>query len=330
MKLLILGGTKFLGRHLAEAALAAGHAVTLFHRGQTNPDLFPEAEHVHGDRDGGLERLAGLDWDACVDTSGYVPRVVGASARFLAGHVAHYTFVSSISVYSTFRAGMDESAPVAELEDPAVEEITGTTYGGLKALCEREVEQAFPGRALLARSGLIVGPFDPTDRFTYWVRRIAVGGRVLVPGPPGRPLQVIHPGDMAGWFLKSAVEGVAGTFNVTWPGTPFTMEELFRTCREASGSNAEPVWVDEDFLAGRGLEFWSELPLCVEAAERGLMEIDVSRARAAGLESRSLVRIVRETLAWDMGRPPGTTMKAGLRAEQEAELLAAWSARSGT
>ena len=189
MNLLILGGTVFLGRHLVEAALARGHAVTLFNRGQHNPDLFPEVERLRGDRDGDLQALEGRRWDAVVDTCGYVPRVVRASAEMLAPNVDHYTFISSISVYAdTSKPGIDEQAPVGTLDDPTTEEVTGESYGPLKALCEQAAEAAMPGRVLNIRPGLIVGPHDPTDRFTYWVRRVAEGGEVLAPGNPHAPV----------------------------------------------------------------------------------------------------------------------------------------------
>lgn len=334
MKLLILGGTKFLGRHTVELAKKAGHTITLFHRGETNPELFPEVEHILGNRDGGLDKLAGRTWDAAIDTCGYFPRLVGASARYLADKVGHYTFVSSISVYSKFYAGMDESAPVAVLDDPTVEEITEKTYGGLKALCEEAAEHAMPGRVLSVRAGLIVGPYDQTDRFTYWVRRVSTGGRVLVPSPPERPVQFIHAADLAAWMLRMAEHGEAGIYNATGPigpagnGTqaaaPYTMEQVLTACREAAGSKAEFVWVDERYLLERKVELWSDLPLATPAEEDGLMEVDVSRAAAAGLTARPLLNIVRETLAWDATRPIGTELKAGLKPAREAELLTEW------
>src|SRR5215217_7189292 len=190
MDLLILGGTGFLGRHLVEAALGDGHRPTLFNRGLHEPRLFPEVEKIEGDREGDLAPLLGRRFDAVIDTCGYVPRVVGASAGLLADAVDHYTFVSSISVYSDDIApGADEEAPVRELPDPTVEEVTGETYGGLKALCEQAAEEEMPGRVMNVRPGLISGPHDPTDRFTYWPRRISAGGEVLAPGRKERPVQ---------------------------------------------------------------------------------------------------------------------------------------------
>ena len=226
MKVLILGGTRFLGRHLVEQALEAGDAVTLFHRGTGGCTLFPEVEHIHGDRDGQLDRLKDGRWDVVIDTSGYVPRLVSDSARLLADRVEHYTFVSTISVFREFVPGMNEDAPLAELEDPTVETVTGETYGGLKVLCERAAEAAMPGRVHHVRAGLIVGPHDNTDRFTYWVRRIPMGGRVLIPEPADRPIQVIHAGDLAAWILARAGKRRPGTFLATGPRTPHTMEDL--------------------------------------------------------------------------------------------------------
>jgi uncharacterized protein YbjT (DUF2867 family) len=203
MDLLILGGTGFLGRHLVESALGDGHRPTLFNRGLTEAELFPEVEKIEGDREGDPSALRGRRWDAVIDTCGYVPRVVGASARLLADAVDHYTFVSSISVYSDdIASGADEGAPVRELPDPTVEEVTGETYGGLKALCERAAEETMPGRVLNIRPGLISGPHDPTDRFTYWPRRIAAGGEVLAPDREERKVQYIDVRDLASWIVE--------------------------------------------------------------------------------------------------------------------------------
>ena len=208
MKLLILGGTKFLGRHAVDAALAAGHEVTTFTRGQTNPELHPEIEHLHGDRDGSLDALAGRTWDGVVDTSGYVPRIVRRSAELLRDSVARYVFVSSISAYGDFSAPITEETPVAELEDPDTEEIM-ESYGALKAACERVVEGVYGDRSARVRAGLIVGPFDPTDRFTYWPRRIAAGGTVLAPGDPEAPVQFVDARDLAAWLVHVALDGTA-------------------------------------------------------------------------------------------------------------------------
>src|SRR5262249_55921530 len=244
MKLLILGGTIFLGRYLVEAALAAGHDVTLFNRGQHNPELYPEVEKLRGDRDGGLAALRGRRWDAVVDTSGYLPRVARASAELLADAVDHYTFISSISVYPHFRSlGTDESAPVDTLDDPNIEEVTGETYGPLKALCEQAAEQALPGRTLVIRPGLIVGPHDYSDRFTYWVRRVAQGGEVLAPERPDWHTQIIDVRDLAEWTLRMAERRLVGVYNATGPAYDLSFGQLLDTCRAVSGSDARFTWV---------------------------------------------------------------------------------------
>ncbi|MBA2383677.1 MAG: epimerase, partial [Actinobacteria bacterium] len=218
LRLLLLGGTRFLGRAVAEAALARGHELTLFNRGETNPALFPEAERLRGDRDGDLSALEGREWEAVVDPSGFVPRVVGASAELLADAAGHYVFVSSISVYRPpIAPGLDEYAPVAELDDPSSENVQ-QDYGGLKALCELAVEERFPGRSTHVRAGLIAGPHDPTGRFTYWAHRLRRSGEVLAPGPPEQPVQFIDVRDLAEWILLCAERGTAGVFNATGEG----------------------------------------------------------------------------------------------------------------
>ena len=222
MRVLILGGTQFLGRHLTEAALEAGHEVTLFNRGRSNPDLFGDRVHtVRGDRDGGLQPLATLEFDACLDPSGYVPRLVGDSAKLLAERIGHYTFISSISVYPAFTPGMTEDSPLATLEDPATEDVDGSTYGGLKVLCEQAAEAHLPGQVLNVRSGLLIGPFDPTDRFTYWPVRLAAGGEFAAPVGPDLPVQIIDARDQARWIIHCMEHGHTGTFNVTGRETTF-------------------------------------------------------------------------------------------------------------
>lgn len=341
MRLLILGGTLFLGRHLVEAALAGGHEVTLFNRGQHNPTLYPELEKLRGDRDGNLEALRGRRWDAVIDTCGYVPRVVQASAELLAGAVDHYTFISSISVYRGFStSGMDEDALVGTLPDGTVEEVTGETYGPLKALCEQAAERAMPGRVLNVRAGLIVGPHDPTDRFTYWPQRVAQGGDVLAPGDPGRRVQFIDARDLAEWNVRMAQAGQAGTYNVTGPDHALTMGALLEQCKATSGSDARFVWVSDRFLLEERVTPWTELPLWIPADRTdmaGFLSVSCGRAIAAGLTFRPLADTVRDTLAWDDGRAgapaPGAGSGAGVRGAglapgREAELLAAWRARS--
>jgi len=325
MDLLILGGTGFLGRHLVEAALADGHRPTLFNRGLSEPGLFPEIEKIEGDREGDLSPLSGRRWDAVIDTCGYMPRVVRASAGLLAGAVDHYTFVSSISVYSDdIEPGADEEAPVRELSDPTVEEVTGETYGGLKVLCEQAAEEEMPGRVLNVRPCLISGPHDPTDRFTYWPRRISAGGEVLVPDHPERNVQYIDVRDLASWIVKMSGERQTGTYNATGPAYELQMGRMLEECEAVSGTDAEFVWVSEDFLEENGVEPFTELPLWVPREDAALLAIDCGRAIEAGLTFRPLAETIKDVLDWDRAGMEGREPAAGLRPERERELLRAW------
>ena len=245
MKILLLGGTRFLGRHLAEQALAAGHDMTLLHRGRSATGLFPQARHLLADRDGDLSVLDGPQtWDAVIDTSAYVPRQVRAVAARLAGRIGHYQMVSTISVYAEpLAAGLDESARRVVLDDPAVEAVSGDTYGGLKALCEDAAVDAFgPDRVLLPRPGLIVGPNDPTGRFSWWVQRLLRGGDVLAPGPADAPVQFIDVRDLAAWLLRSAGTSASGPFNLTGPLEPMTMGDFLEAARQALNPTARLCW----------------------------------------------------------------------------------------
>ncbi len=327
MRLLILGGTKFLGRHVADEALRHGHELTLFNRGLTDPDAFPEAERVTGDRDGGLQALEGRDFDVVIDTSGYLPRVVRASAEALHGHTRLYLFVSTISVYAGFGEPVDEGAPLGTLADPSVEEVTGDTYGPLKALCEQAVQDVYGERAGIVRPGLIVGPYDPTDRFTYWVRRVADGGEVLAPGRPERVVQVIDARDLA-TFLLDLAEGLSGgVYNAT--GEPVPMGAVLDSCKRTSGADAELTWVDEPFLHEHEVAPWSDLPAWLPGEDpeyTHFMSVSVQRAVDAGLRFRPLDETVHDTLAWRRAHGP-TEATAGLSPERERELLAAWRGR---
>jgi 2'-hydroxyisoflavone reductase len=342
MKLLILGGTKFLGRHLVEAALARGCEVTLFNRGQLNPELFPEVEKLRGDRDGGLEALRGRRWDAAVDTSGFIPRVVRDSAGLLSAGVEHYTFLSSVSAYrDTDVPGVDESYPVAAVTDERLREAESLTqsesiaapffgemYGALKALCERAAEEAMPGRVLNVRAGLIVGPYDHTDRFTYWPRRVAGGGDVLAPGDPARQVQFVDARDLAAWILDMAGRRRAGTYTAAGPDYELTMGRFLEECKGATGGDARFVWVDERFLLDSGVTPWMELPLWTnpDGGNRYMLSVNVGKAVAAGLRFRPVAETARDTLEWDLTRPPDAERKAGLAREREREVLAAWKA----
>ena len=319
MRMLVLGGTQFLGRHVVDAALDHGHDVTLFNRGQTRPELFPDVEKLRGDRDGDLGALQGRDFDTVVDTSGYVPRIVRETIDAL-GDVGHYTFVSSVSVYASLATPPTEQSPLAQLREPTEE--WREAYGELKALCEDVVRERFPA-AFVPRPGLIVGPWDPTGRFTYWPQRIAEGGRVLVPAPPSAAAQVIDARDLANWIVRAAEAGTAGTFNAV--DRPTTRERLFETCRRVAASDAELVWVDGDFLAEHDVGEWMELPLWLHSPEyAGMLSVDPSAALHAGLEPRPLEETVRATLDWAASGEAPDEPPAGLPSEKERQVLGAF------
>ena len=333
MRILVLGGTIFLGRHLVEAARERGHEVALFHRGQHNPGLFPDLETVLGDRTTDLDRLGDRHWDAVIDTCGYVPRIVGSSASFFAERSKHYTFVSSISVFSDLtKPWIDETAPVGRLETPT-EEVNGETYGPLKALCEEAAEAAMPGRVLQVRPGLIVGPFDPTHRFTYWPARFARGGEILVPDIPEEPIQVIDVRDLAAWMLHAVESRLVGTYNATGPDQPFPWSELVATCAQVAMRDPkrrpavapEATWVSERFLGEREVGAWMELPLWVPTSPDSVAfsRISVEKAKRDGLRFRPLVETTADTLAWYREQPE-RDWPAGLPAEKETDLLRAW------
>jgi len=327
MRILILGGTVFLGRAIVEAALAKGHIVILFNRGMTNPDLFPEAEKISGDRKISLEPLGGRNWDAVIDTCGYVPRLVRQSAGFLNRAIGLYTFISTCSVYADIsQSGIDENGAVGKLADDT-EEVNGETYGPLKALCEQAVNEVFPGRALVLRPGLIVGPCDPTDRFTYWPHRIAQGGEVLAPGRPGRAVQFIDVRDLAEWTIRMVEAGQTGIYNALGPASPLEMRVLLESCKTVAGSDAHFTWIDEQFLKDQQVGEWIETPLWVpesDPANRGFFALSIEKALAAGLTFRPLIDTIRTTLEWDATREESRVWRAGLTHQREEELLRLW------
>ena len=329
MKLLVIGGTKLVGPGVVEAALEAGHEVTTFNRGVSNPGRFgSHVEELYGDRDGGLQPLEGRTWDAVVDTCGYVPRIVEQSARLLADATEHYTFVSTLSVYKdTSFQGSDETAPLADTDGVTTEEVTGDSYGPLKVLCEQIVQDVYGDRAFIPRPGLVVGPNDHTDRFVYWPWRVAQGGEVLAPQPPDYPVQVIDGRDLGSWIVRMAEACGSGAFNAVGPEQPFTLQELLETCRDVSGSDATFTWAGADFLAEQKVEPWSDLPLWIPGEEyAGFHSNDVTKAFAAGLTFRPLTETVKDTLAWASERPADHEWQAGLKPERETELLHAWHA----
>ena len=328
MRILIIGGTRFLGRHLVESALSHNHEVTLFNRGKSNPDIFPQLETILGDREKDIQKLgnAGQIWDAVIDVAGYLPRIVRLSAEVLKESVRRYVFISSISVYSDFsKVGIDESDPVGKLEDETVEAITGETYGPLKALCEKAVQDIYGERALIIRPGLIVGPHDPTDRFTYWPVRVARGGTVLAPQKPEAAIQVVDVRDLAEFIIKLTEENTSGVYNATGPDYELTLGKLLEVSRQVTGSEAVFKWASVEFLNQHKVEAWSDMPTWIPDDEEGagFSRVDVSKAIQAGLRFRSLEETVRDTLAWAQTRSADHPWRAGLTAEKEAQVLAA-------
>jgi 2'-hydroxyisoflavone reductase len=326
MQLLVIGGTHFVGRATVEDAVARGHDVTVFHRGPSEPEGFPDVEHLHGDRDGGLDALRGRTWNVAIDTCGYVPRVVRDSARLLSSVVATYVFISTLSVYpDDAPAGGTEETPTHRPPFPDTEEITAESYGPLKVACELEAQDAFPGRCLVVRPGYIVGPHDPSDRFTYWVRRAAAGGRMLAPGPRDQALQVVDVRDLAAFTLDRMGEGRDDVYGVVGPREPLTWSAALSALVGAGQAGTELVWVDPPFLQARVKEEDGELPLW-DIDHPGLHGFDASKAIGAGLRHRPFAQTVTDTLAWDRGRGP---LKVGLTPERERELLQAWSVTGG-
>jgi len=324
MKILILGGTVFLGKHLVNSALNRGHEVTLFNRGKHNLEWFPEIEKFRGDRDGDLESLRGRKFDAVIDTSGYVPRIVKISTEFLKDKVKHYTFISSISVYKDFsEMGMNENSDVGKLDDESVEQITGETYGPLKYLCERAVEEIYKDNSLIIRPGLIVGENDPSDRFTYWIHRVNEGGKVLAPGPKEKNVQFIDVKDLADWTIKMVEEKKSGTYNATGPDYKLTFEKLIEESKKISGRDAEIEWVDEKFLIDENVGPYVELPLWLPEEMDGGNIVDVKKAISNGLKFRPLEETLRDTLEFDKTRQ-SYTLRAGLTSDKETELLKKW------
>jgi 2'-hydroxyisoflavone reductase len=332
MEILVIGGTVFLGRTFVTAALEHGHAVTLFNRGKSNPELFPGIEKLIGDRGTDLSALEGHRWDAVVDTCGYVPRIVRQSAEMLASVVGHYTFISTVSVYADLsKPNTDENSPVGILEDETTEEVTGETYGPLKALCEQAVMDAMPGRALVVRPGLIVGPHDVSDRFTYWVQRVSEGGEVLAPSPAILPIEFIDVRDLTEWILHMIEAPQTGVYNAVGPGQPVTMEQFLNTCKIVSGSDARFTWVDEAFLLQNEVQPWSEMPMWLPSENpefSGMFAIHGEKALRAGLIHRPMQETIGDTLAWAKTRPDGYKMRAGISHQRERELIGLWNARN--
>jgi 2'-hydroxyisoflavone reductase len=320
LKILILGGTHFLGIHLTEELVHRGHEVTLFNRG-TRTVNFP-VQQLQGDRDGNLEALRGYHWDAVIDTSGHLPRIVEQSAQMLSKVTNHYTFLSTIGVYKNFDTfDIDEHYPLATIADPTTEEITEKNYGALKALCEAKVQQYFPNRSLIVRSGLLVGSYDPTDRFTYWVRRIAKGGIILA--PVHQQVQFIDARDLARWIVLMMERQVTGVYNATGPS--YDLEHILQECQNVIDRHDPIIWVNEEFLIEQGVQDWVELPLWLSTRRSmpGFSRISFQNALRSGLHIRPLGETISSVLEWDTMRE-APKLQAGLDEQKETKLLAQW------
>lgn len=332
--MLMLGGTLFVGRHIVESLLARGHEVVLFNRGRTNVTLFPELRRITGDRErsaADLAQLAGERFDVVIDTCGYAPGVLSATATFLCDRAERYVFISSISVYPLGAPHSDETTPTLTLpEDVDHDAYDQQYYGAYKARCEEVVRNAFGmERTFVVRPGLIVGPHDSTDRFTYWPARIARGGDVLAPGPPTFPVQLIDVRDLSEWIVRASEAGRTGTYNATSEPRRQTLGDVLTCVNTVAGSNAHLVWVNGTFLEQHDVEGWMDLPLWLPPSVQatGFLNADVTRALAAGLTLRPLDATITATLAWLADRDPALPWKAGLTPERERELLAAWRER---
>ncbi|MFZ3321496.1 MAG: NAD-dependent epimerase/dehydratase family protein [Usitatibacter sp.] len=331
MKVLVLGGTVFLGRAFTDAALASGLEVVHFNRGQSAP-IDTRVRRIAGDRnDEEALRKAAREgpWDAVIDTSGYLPQAVRKSAVAMRDSTDRYLFVSSISAYAD--GGFDETSPLQPVPDPLPDTMTLDKYGALKAGCESVAREVFADRAIVARPGLIVGPWDATDRFTWWPHRVALGGAVAAPGRPSRTVQFIDVRDLARWMAGLATKRASGTFNATGPQRPIAMSALLDACRDVARSDARFEWIEETFLAESGVQPWKEMPLWVPESDphaAGFMDVPIARATATGLAFRELRATVADTLDWSRGRSAEHEWKAGLPAERETALLRDWGART--
>lgn len=331
LRILILGGTGFIGPAQVKYALARGHKLTLFNRGKTNPKLFPDVEHLEGDRNGKLDALKGREWDVVIDNPSTLPRWVRDAAQVLKDSVKQYVFISTISVYADTSKPIDENSALIKLEDPTVEKIAGETYGGLKALAEKEAEKAFPGRATIIRPGLIVGPGDFSDRFTYWPVRIDRGGEVLAPGNQDDPVQFIDTRDLSAWIIRMCEQSEFGTFNATGPKAPLSVSEMLYGIRAITDADVKFTWIDAAFLEAQQVRPWADLPVWLpgQGETAYFAKVDISRAVNKGLTFRPLADTARDTLEWYKSRPEAeqAKLRSGLAPQREAEVLAAWKAR---
>ena len=341
LKILILGGTGFTGPFQVRYALSRGHAVTVFNRGKTHPGELPKAaEQLLGDRNGQLDALKGRKWDVVIDNPTTLPVWVRDAAQILQGNVDRYVFISTISVFADVsKPGTDENGPLAKYAGAdAMKETVATLrasnyglYGPLKVLSEQEAEKWFPGKALVIRPGLIVGPGDETDRFTYWPVRVARGGEVLAPGDGNDPVQFIDARDLSEWTIRMVEQGTVGTYNATGPKQTLTMGKLLDGIKQATKSDARFTWAETQFLAAQKVWAWSDMPVWIpaEGEHLGFSRISIAKALGKGLKFRSVADSTNATLEWFRKQPPErqAKLKAGITAEREAAVLAAWQAR---
>jgi 2'-hydroxyisoflavone reductase len=344
LRILFIGGTGFIGPHMVRRAVARGHTVTLFNRGRTNRHLFPEVEKLIGDRDGGLGVLEGRSWDAVIDTSGYVPRVVRESAELLRDNVHRYLFVSTGDAYADFKKiGLDEDYTLDTIEDPTSEDPS-RFYGPLKVLCEQAVREAYPDRNTVLRPGWIIGAGDYNSISSYWPMRVHHGGEVLAPGEPTDPMQIIDPHDLAAFVIKILEEDINGTFNTVGPGSPMTTAEFLYGIRAVTSSPVRFTWVPGDFLVEQDVGAMTDMPIWFppsddyptpapfEPGAKGFHQMSGARAIAAGLTFRPLAETARDIIDEYLARDVDwatTARRFGLSLEREAEVLAAWRGRSG-
>ena len=339
LRILILGGTGFTGPYQVRYALSRGHKVTTFNRGKTHPGELPkEVEQLIGDRNGQLDALKGRKWDIAIDNPTTLPVWVRDAAEILKGNVERYVFISTISVYADTSKGADETAPLAKYEgaDPYKETLQAMkasgykTYGPLKALSEKEAEKWFLGKTLIIRPGLIVGPRDETDRFTYWPVRIERAGEVLAPGTPKDPVQFIDARDLAEWTIRMVENRETGIYNATGPAQPLAIGEMLDQIKAALNSDTTFTWVPADFLEKQKVEAWSDMPVWT-GEESGMARTNITRALGKGLTFRPLGETARDTLAWFKSQPQDrqSKLRAGLTLEREAEVLAAWRKQLG-
>jgi 2'-hydroxyisoflavone reductase len=328
VKILTIGGTRFFGRAFVEEAARRGHEVTVFHRGESEPEDLPSVEHLHGDRKARVEMLGEGSWDAVLDTCAFVPRDVAELAAAIGDRIGHYTLVSSLSVHpDDLPVGATEDTPTHQPPYPDTEEVTDETYGPLKVACEVEAASLFAGRLLVIRPGYIVGPHDPTDRFTYWVRRAAAGGEMLAAGPPDASIQGIDARDLGLFVLDRIEASDTDTFGVVGPAEPATMATVLESARSAGDADTTFVWADQEFVLGLGDRHERWFPIWHPHLP-GFHAYDAGKATAAGLRPRPLDETIADTLAWDRerGLPP---LEAGMTPEKEAELLSEWRAYTG-